>query len=137
MYADAAAQEAARELELRENDLRLINEQINALDESGVTRDDQIVLTENRVAAEREAAAAAAKLAELDQIAEETRAVFAADIGSVQRSSRDRDRRDASYQGRASRSPSDLQRFQRTRTTRREPWKKIAELGILCSGPRN
>ena len=72
MYADAAAQQAARELELRENDLRLINEQINALDESGVTRDDQIVLTENRVEAEREAAAAAAEVAKLDQITEET-----------------------------------------------------------------
>ena len=62
LYADWEAQQAALELEQQKNDLRLINEQINALDESGVTRADQIVLTENRVAAEREAAAAADKL---------------------------------------------------------------------------
>ena len=68
MYADWEAQQAALELELQQNDLRLINEQINALDESGVTRDDQIVLTENRVEAERRAAAAADKLEDFSPV---------------------------------------------------------------------
>ena len=81
LYADWEAQQAALELEQQKNDLRLINEQINALDESGVTRADQIVLTENRVAAEREAAAAADKLKNFS-VVEDAANKFAEDLAA-------------------------------------------------------